>query len=209
MAFGILDDYSSTKYARINGRRQDMTLLVIGLLLWSGIHFVPSLFVDLRGGLIKKLGLPAYKGLFALLIVASILVIVAGWKSSGTELLYTPPQWGRHVTFLFTLVTFILFVAARHQTNIKRVLRHPQLTGVMLWSAGHLFANGEIRSLILFMGIGVWALAEIALINRREGKWTPPEPVPASKDIVTVVAGIVLYGVLIFAHRYLTGVALL
>lgn len=186
-----------------------MTLLIIGLLLWSGIHFVPSLFIDLRAGLIKKLSLSAYKGLFTVSIVISIVVMVAGWKSIEPDLLYPPPAWGRYVTFLLALLTFILFVAARRKTNIKRVLRHPQLVGAVFWSVGHLFSNGEVRSLILFMGIGVWALVEMALINRREGVWVRPEPLPISKDVVTVLAGVVVSSVLVFAHGYITGVSLL
>ena len=186
-----------------------MTLLIIGLLLWCGIHFVPSLCIRVRTGLVAKLGLPAYKGLFALLIVASIVVMAFGWQSIEPQLVYLPPLWGKHVTHVLVLLTFILFVAAKRNTNIKRVLRHPQLTGVVLWSAGHLFANGEDRSLVLFIGIGVWALLEMVLINRRVGAWVRPAPVPAAKDVVTVVGGVVLFAVLLFLHPYLTGTSLL
>jgi uncharacterized membrane protein len=186
-----------------------MTLLIIGLLLWSGIHFVPSLGIGVRAGLVAKLGLPAYKGLFALLIVASIVVMVFGWRSIEPAMVYSPPPWGLHVTHVLVLLTFILFVAAKRNTNIKRVLRHPQLTGVVLWSAGHLFANGEDRSLVLFIGIGIWAMVEMALINRRVGAWVRPGPVPMVRDVVTLAGGVVLFAVLLVLHRYITGVSLL
>lgn len=186
-----------------------MTLLIIGLLLWCGVHFVPSLFLGLRTRLVAKLGLPKYKGLFALLIVASIVVMVFGWRSIEPDPVYLPPLWGRHVTHVFVLLTFILFVAAKRNTNIKRVLRHPQLTGVVLWSVGHLFANGADRSLVLFTGIGVWAVLEMVLINRRVGAWVRPGSVPLAKDLVTVAGGVVLFAVLLFLHRYITGISLL
>ena len=74
---------------------------------------------------------------------------------------------------------FILFFAAYPPTNVKRLLRHPQLTGVALWGVGHLLANGESRSIVLFGGLTLWAIAEIVVINRRDGARDKPAPVPA------------------------------
>ena len=124
-------------------------------------------------------------------------------------MVYQPPVWGRGVAYVLVLFTFTLFVAAKRMTNIKRILRHPQLTGVMLWSIGHLVANGDSRSLILFAGIGLWAVLEIVLINRRAGAWVKPEPVSVYKDIVIVALGVILYVVLLWVHPYLSGVAVI
>lgn len=186
-----------------------MHLLILGLLMWTIIHFFPSLAKCTRGLVISKIGIGPYKGLFAILIISSVVLIVFGWRSIEPVDVYYPQSWGRHVTFLLVLLTFILFVAARKATNIKRVLRHPQLTGLVLWSIGHLFANGDNRSLILFSWLGIWAIIEMILISRREGEWIKPEPVSVKNDVITVIGGCILYGVLLMAHPYLTGIKLI
>lgn len=186
-----------------------MYLLILGLVIWSFIHFFPAVASNTRQNIIKKIGAGPYKGIFALLILSSVILIVLGWRSIEPTDLYFPQSWGRHVTFLFVLLTFILFVAARRATNLKRILRHPQLTGLVLWSIGHLFANGDNRSVILFSCLAVWAILEMILINRRDGKWNKPEAVPIKNDVITLIAGCVMYGVLLMLHPYLSGIKLI
>ena len=129
-----------------------------------------------------------------------------GWQSVEAIQLYVLPEWVNYFTRFLVLITFILFVAAQVKTNIKRVLRHPQLTGLVLWSIGHLLANGDSRSLVLFTGLLIWAKLEIILINKRDGKRTLPDIVPVKNDVLTVVAGIIVFSVFVFAHPYFTGV---
>ena len=186
-----------------------MIFLIAGLLLWSAIHFFPALAVQTRANLITRYGQPSYKGFFALLIICSIVLMVYGWRSVDAMLIYQPFAWSKGAAYVLVLLTFILFVAAKRRTNIKRILHHPQLCGVILWSIGHLLANGDHRSLILFAGIGVWALLEIILINRRAGAWAKPEPVPVRSDLITVVIGTILYLVVLKLHPYLSGATLI
>ena len=186
-----------------------MWLLIIGLMMWTCVHFFPSVAIDTRKNIINKIGFGPYKGIFALLILSSVVLIVFGWRSIDPSDIYYPQSWGRHVTFLLVLLTFVLFIAAKRTTNIKRFLRHPQLTGLVLWSVGHLFANGDNRSLILFSWLAIWAILEIILINRREGVWVKPEAVPVKNDIITIIGGCVLYAVLLIAHPYLSGIKLI
>jgi len=186
-----------------------MGLLILGLAMWSCIHLFPSIAIDARKNIISKVGLGSFKGIFAILIVSSVFLIVFGWRSVEPTDVYLPQNWGRHVTFLLALLTFILFVAARRKTNIKRFLRHPQLSGLLLWCIGHLLANGDKRSLILFSWLAVWAVVEMVMISRREGEWKKPDTVPVKNDVITVIAGCVLYAILIMAHPYLTGFKLI
>ena len=186
-----------------------MILFITGLFLWFVVHLFPVLCIKQRSAIINKTGLMPYKGVFALIIISSVVLIVFGWRSIVPEDIYVTASWGRHVAFLLVLFTFILFVAANAKTNIKRFLRHPQLTGLVLWSIGHLFANGDCRSVVLFVTLGVWALLMIILINRRDGAWQKPEAVSFKFDVLTVFGGCVLYTVLLFAHVYLTGIKLM
>ncbi|MGD8734450.1 MAG: NnrU family protein, partial [Gammaproteobacteria bacterium] len=81
------------------------------------------------------------------------------------------------------------------------------LTGVLIWAVGHLLANGDSRSLVLFGGLGLWCVMQIVAINRREGPWIRPDPVPRRMDAVPVVIGIIAYAILLWAHPWLFGVS--
>ena len=186
-----------------------MFLLWLGLALWCAVHLTPALAPRFRTRLTDNLGERIYKSLFAILSIASIVLMVYGWKALEPGLVVAPPTVARPVAGVLVLVALILFVAPYLQTNIKRVLRHPQLTGVLLWSIAHLFANGDVRSIILFGVLGLWAIAEMILINRRDVAWAKPDRVPVAKDVITATVGVVLYGGLLFAHPYLSGVAII
>jgi uncharacterized membrane protein len=182
-----------------------MIKLVLGVLLWSFTHFIPTLFADTRARLVARIGENPYKGLFTLLMVLAIYLIISGWKASIPESLYLPPVWGRHLTALLMIVAFVLFFAPYPPNNIRRMLRHPQLTGVAIWGIGHLLANGETRSVILFGGFTLWAVLEMLLINRRDGAWTAPAPAPRRNDILLVIGGLVAYGAVAASHQWLFG----
>jgi uncharacterized membrane protein len=169
------------------------------------MHFIPAIAVDFRKNLITKIGENPYKGLFALFMVLALYLVISGWKATIPVNLYLPPVWGRHVAALLVLVAFILILAPYHATNLKRVLRHPQLTGVTIWGIGHLLANGESRSIVLFAGLAVWAVIEMLLLNRRDGAWIKPDPVPVKKDLILAVAGLVVYAIVAFSHQWLFG----
>ena len=78
---------------------------------------------------------------------------------------------------------------------------------MIVWGIAHLLANGESRSIILFGGLTLWAVAEIVLLNRRDGAWEKPAPAPRKKDVIAVVAGVVVYFVFAHLHGWLFGVS--
>ncbi|KAA1189587.1 NnrU family protein [Pseudohalioglobus sediminis] len=186
-----------------------MALLIAGVLLWSIVHLVPAIAQALRQSLLGKLGENGYKGLFSLLLIAAILMMVFGWRSiDQPTYLYTLPLWTRHLGMLLVLVAFILFVASGMATRIKQVLRHPQLTGVLIWAGAHLMMNGDSRSLVLFGGMGIWALLEIVLINRRDGAWVKPEVPGMAQEAKLLAISLVVFVAVVFAHPWLAGVAI-
>ena len=184
-----------------------MTLLISGVLLWSVAHLFPVMMGSTRALLIARLGANAYRGLFALDIVIALVLIVLGWKSASPVGVYVPPLLGSPLPSLLILAGFILFVAAQRRTNIKRFIRHPQLTGLVLWGVAHLLTNGDSRSVVLFGGLTAWSIVMMLLINRRDGAWNKPEPVAMSSELVTLVVGAVAFGVLLYSHQFLFGVA--
>lgn len=182
-----------------------MIKLALGVLLWSLTHFIPGAFIDLREKIIGRLGENGYKGIFTLLMALSIYLVISGWRAAVPESLYLPPPWGRHVTALLVLVGFVLFLAPYPANNIKRLLRHPQLAGVLCWGVGHLLANGEGRSIVLFGGLALWAIIEMMLINRREGVWSKPAPAPRKNDGLLVVVAALVYAIVAVTHQWLFG----
>jgi uncharacterized membrane protein len=108
---------------------------------------------------------------------------------------------------VLVLIALLLFAASGMTTNIKRVIRHPQLTGMATWAAAHLISNGELRSLVLFGGLGLWAIAAVLFINRRDGAWERPEPQPLASEWKPLAAAIVGFAVLYLLHPYIAGVS--
>jgi uncharacterized membrane protein len=184
-----------------------MAFLILGILIWSGVHLIPSAGAPMRASLIERIGEGPYKGLFALSLVGAVTLMVMGWKSTDPVAIYAAPDWGRLVANVGMFVSLVLFMGSNVPSNMKRFVRHPQLTGVAVWGLSHLFANGDLRSLVLFGGLAIWAAVEIVSLNRRDGAWERPEPLPLAAEAKPLVAGIIAYGVLVFAHPYLAGVS--
>ena len=183
-----------------------MIWLGSGVALWASIHFVPTVLPGVRGTLISALGKKRYSGIFALLVLTALIMIIVGWRTTIPTAVYAPPAWGANFALLLMFASVVLFGAGHAKTNIKRVIRHPQLIGTLFWAIAHIVSNGDSRSLILFGGLGLWAMLEMSLINRREGEWVKPERAPLKSELIGVAAGVVVFLVLIALHPYFAGV---
>lgn len=183
-----------------------MEFMLAGLMLWSVVHLFPVLAPGLRQVLVGRMGEKGYKGFFALLIVLSVVLIVYGWRHAIPTHAYLLPPAFKHVAMFLIVVAFILMGAAQYPTRIKRIVRHPQLTGVMTWAVAHLLLNGDSRSILLFGWLGVWALLEIILINRREGAWVKPESPTWGREFRGAAISVVVIVVVVFIHPYIAGV---
>ena len=184
-----------------------MIWLWLGVLAWSGVHAVPALAPTFRASLIERLGAKGYQIGFALLIVASVVLMILGWRSAVADIVYEPPGFGRHLAMLLMLAAFILFGLSHGKSNLKRIVPHPQLTAMVVWAIAHLLANGDSRSVVLFGVLGIWALVEMLLINRRDGNPVPPEPRPWSAEVKPVIIGVVMYVIFVLLHPFLFGVS--
>ncbi len=182
-----------------------MIWLVLGVLLWSVAHLLPSAGAPVRARAVERLG-QAYQGLFALVILASIGLMVLGWRSTTPTAVYAAPAWGSAAANVLVFAALLLFAASGFTSNIKRIVQHPQLTGMLTWGAAHLLANGDIRSLVLFGGLGLWAIVNMLFINRRDGAWQRPGPQPLAGEWKPLAAAGVGFALLYLAHPYIAGV---
>lgn len=186
-----------------------MILLYLGVFLFMIVHFLPGLAPGLRDSLWRRFGENPYKGIFSLLLLTSVVLMVVGWRTTVPEIVYLPPRWGVPAASVLMLVAVWLFAAPYQATRIRRYLRHPQLTGMVVWSGSHLLASGDSRSLVLFGGLGLWALLEMPLINRREGPWRRPFGPALSVEVRGILIGAAIYFAIVYLHPYFTGVVLI
>ena len=188
-----------------------MTRLALGVLLWSIVHFIPGIAADLKKNVVSKYGEYPYKGVFTLLMIVSLYLIISGWGSmtpvapATLEMIYTPPDWGGHAAGVLVLIGFILFLAPYPPNNIKRLMRHPQLIGMVCWGVGHLLAVGTMRSIVLFGGLTIWAVLEIGLLNRRDGAWVKPEKVSYRTDLTMTLFSVLAFMAFLYTHHLLFG----
>lgn len=183
-----------------------MSLMLAGLILFTGTHLILALAPQALDAQRSRLGEGPVKGLIALPSLAGIVLIVLGWRGALPYLVYTPPAPLQSVGLLLIAIGIYLFVVANRPSALKRVLRHPQLTGLVLWCAGHLLLNGDNRSVLLFGALGAWAVLEILLINARDGAGERPVAPPLKTDLITAVIAVIAYLVLVGVHPWLAGV---
>jgi uncharacterized membrane protein len=183
-----------------------MGLLIAGLVLWSAVHLFSALAAPQRQRLLDRFGRGPYRGVYSLLLVGAILLMVAGWRAAALSDVYLPPPALRLLAGVLMFIALTLFFSSRAPTDIKRFLRHPQLTGVVVWAIAHLLANGDSRSLLLFGALGAWAVVEMSAINRRDGEWVKPPPVGALRSALPLAIGALAWIALVYAHPWIAGV---
>jgi uncharacterized membrane protein len=178
-----------------------MDLLITGVILWSAAHFFKRLAPAARAGLGDKGRL-----LVTAALVASLLLMIFGYRMADFIPVYTPPEWARGVNNIAMIAVFYVFGASAAKPAkvwLGTKLRHPQLAAVSIWAVAHLLANGDVASLVLFGGLLAWALSSMALINRAEGSWDVPAQAPAKKEITLVVITAVLFSLVATIHSWL------
>ncbi len=180
-----------------------MTLLILGLAIWILVHFLKRIAPSLRASLDGALGQGPAKGVIALLLVLSIVLMVIGYRSAPTNSVYAPIAGIGHFNNLLMIVAVMLLGAGSSKGAIRSWFRHPMLLGVLVWAIAHLLVNGDTASLVLFGGMAVWSIAEILLINRAVPDWTRPEPGPIKGDIRLFVIALVLFAILATIHTLL------
>lgn len=183
-----------------------MILLTLGVLVTTLLHLVAAV-PSLKSRLKAKVGERAYGPVFGIASLVGLIIIVVGfYQTRQTDFInvYDPPEWGRHVNYLLTLIGFICLGIFLFRGKLRQVLRFPMAIGAMFWATGHLFANGDLASVILFGGFLAYAIAHI-IIGTANGVRPSPE-VRQGHDLISILAGVALYGVMTQLHPVLIGV---
>jgi uncharacterized membrane protein len=189
-----------------------MTLLIIGLAVFLGVHSTRIVADGWRTATLARIGEKPWKAIYSLLSIAGFVLIVIGYSAARQSpvVLYTPPVWTRHVAALLTLPAFVLLVAAYVQRNaFKRAIGHPMVAGVKIWALAHLLANGTLADVLLFGGFLLWAVLSFTAARRRDRAAGVAYPAGSGmRTAITVAVGVVAWAAFAFAlHRPLIGVA--
>jgi uncharacterized membrane protein len=94
-------------------------------------------------------------------------------------------------------------------SRIKGWLRHPMLVAVKIWALAHLLANGDLGGMILFGSFLAWAVVDRISVKRRGLVGADRQPGFTCSDAIIVIAGTVAYVVMMFAHPWVIGVAVI
>ncbi len=188
-----------------------MTKLIVGLIIFLGVHSVRIIADDWRARQIARLGELTWKGIYSVIAIIGFVVIVWGYGEARAApiALWNPPVWTRHVASLLVLVSFILIAAAYiPQTRIKAAVGHPMVAGVKLWALAHLLANGTAADVLLFGAFLIWAVANFIAARRRDRRaGTVYVKGPVTRDVMAIVAGIAGWWVFAFyLHAWWIGV---
>ena len=182
------------------------SLMSLGLLGWVGVAYANAPYIELWVLPGFMLWLPA------LLMPLATILLVAVFTNPN------PLSVARSST---------AFDPTR--PAIVGVTRHPLLAALVIWSGAHMVINGDMAAVLLFGLFTLLGLAGPLSIEKRkkqklgEAEWArlsaPTSFMPfwaiitgrARLDVIaigwtTILAGIVLYGVLFYLHPHIIGV---
>ncbi len=189
-----------------------MAILILGIALFVGVHIF-STQREMRAGLIERYGLQAYKGAYALIALAGLLLIIWGfsrYRADGIIQIWEPPTWTRHVAMPLVWFAFVALASRRAPpSRIRGWLRHPTLVALKSWATAHLLANGDLGGMVLFGSLLGFAVYDRIAVKRRGDAGAPRVDAFTKGDAIAVGAGTALYALFLLLHPYLFGVAVL
>ena len=190
-----------------------MTTLILGLILFLGIHSVRIVADGWRSRFIAARGPLPWKGLYTVIAIAGFVLICVGFGQARQQpvVLWSPPRWTHDLAAVLTLLAFMLVTAAYVPGNgIKTRVKDPMVLGVKCWAAGHLLANGTLADVVLFGSFLVWSVLDFRAVRQRRRAGTEPAIAPAKRgrSAIAVVVGVLAWMLFAFhLHQPLIGVA--
>lgn len=187
-----------------------MTALLVGLLLFLGVHSIRIGAPQWRDQQVAR-NANRFKALYTVVSLVGFALIVWGYglaRQAPVDL-YSPPGWTRHLAAVLTLPAFVLLAAAYvPATRIKAKLHHPMVLGVKLWAIAHLIANGRLADVVLFGAFLAWAVLDFKSLRARDRAASLQYPSGrAGRDLLAVTFGVVAWAVFGFwLHGWLIGV---
>jgi uncharacterized membrane protein len=188
-----------------------MTYLILGLILFIGVHSTRMVADDWRTRTLQRLGDGTWKGLYSLISLAGFALIVWGFGAAREQplVLWAPPSGMRYVAAVLMVLSFVLVAAAYVPGNgIKARLHHPMVLGVKVWAFAHLLSNGMLAHVVLFGVFLVWAILNFRSARQRDRlAGTIYSPGNTRATVIAVSVGVVAWAIFTFGlHGPLIGI---
>ncbi|GAA3863030.1 NnrU family protein [Celeribacter arenosi] len=175
-----------------------MILLILGVLLWSGAHLFKRLAPDARARMGDKA-----KGPVALALALSLVFMVVGYRGAETYDLYALPGWTVHLNNLLMVIAVVLLGLGNSKSRLRAKMRHPMLTGVIVWGVAHLLTNADAASFVLFGAMIIWAATEMVLINRQVHSYVPYDGGSPKGDMRLALISLAVFIVIAGLHWWI------
>jgi uncharacterized membrane protein len=157
---------------------------LLALAAFLAAHVLPAR-LGWRDRIAERIGERSYQLGYSLLSVVLLAWLIKAALAAPVVPLWPGALWQYHLALGLMVPACILLVAAAFSPNplsisfhasgydraypgIVGVTRHPLLWGFALWSIAHLVANGDLVSLILFGGFGLFSFGGLVILDRRK-----------------------------------------
>ena len=194
---------------RLIPEEPSLTVLIIGLVVFFGVHCVSIVNPAWRDRVAERIGDNAWRGLYSVAAIGGLALLVVGYGLAREQpiILYIPPVWLRNVVVGLMVFVFPLLMAAYIPGRIQTAVKHPMLVAIKLWAVLHLLANGSLADVLLFGSFLLWAVADRIALKRRPPRFVVQARQSKYNDAIAVVAGVGIYAAFVFgAHRLITGI---
>ena len=188
-----------------------MGLLILGVVLFIGIHSISIINEGLRDRLAAKFGEMGWKGLYSVISIIGFVLLIYGYGQARQNpiVLYNSPAWLHYINYFLMLFVFQLFLAANFPGKIKAMAKHPLLAATKIWAFAHLLVNGTVADVILFGSFLAWAVMDRISMKHRTQRPIMAMPASGLNDIICVVVGLGLYAAFfVWLHASWIGVGL-
>ncbi|MGD2166794.1 MAG: NnrU family protein [Gammaproteobacteria bacterium] len=185
-----------------------MLFLVVGLVLFLGMHSFSIVAPQLRDRLALRLG-PLWQIGFSIDSALGLGLIIYGYGLARLDpvVLYTPPPILRYATLVLMVIAMPLLLATYLPGRIRAAVKHPMLAAVKAWALAHLLANGTLADVLLFGGFLIWAVADRISMKRRIQRALPSLPASRANDFIVIIAGVALAAAFVHGlHTWLIGI---
>jgi uncharacterized membrane protein len=185
--------------------------LVAATAFFLGLHLGIA-GTRVRDAIVARIGEKAFRGLFAALSVVGLVWIIRAYSRAPLVPVWEPAQV-LHLAAIVLVFVGVLYVVIGLLTptpttvnrgrllddagvvrGMVRITRHPFLWGVALWALGHLLANGDAGSMLVFGMFLVLALVGTVSIDakrrRRYGdRWERFAAATSNVPFAAIAAG--------------------
>jgi uncharacterized membrane protein len=181
-----------------------MLFLLSALLLFGIIHINPAM-PRWKAHAVSTFG-KAYGPVYGTLTLVLFVTVIWAFRTAESVEVYAAPSWGRYANFGFSLIGFLCLGIFAFRGSWRNSLKYPMAIGVSFWAFGHLLANGDLRSVVMFGGLAAIAIL-FALLKQRNDLFAPSD-VRQGHNPMSLLGGLALYGIAAQLHTVVAGVPL-